>query len=98
MKREDCYTLEEKMLFDIREGINGIFQELKLLNSKIKSEKAETKPEVKAEAKTENKAVPSSVPCKYCGGTHKNRQQMAACAKKKKKEGMNDVSANRSGT
>ena len=27
------------------------------------------------------------VECKYCGGTHKNRQAVAACAKKHKKEG-----------
>lgn len=27
------------------------------------------------------------VDCKYCGGTHRNRQAVAACAKKHKKEG-----------
>jgi hypothetical protein len=26
-----------------------------------------------------------SVPCKYCGGTHENKGQILACAKKKKK-------------
>lgn len=73
MNREDCYLLEEKLLFDI-------LQELKTLNAKLS-------PEIK-KVKTENKAVPSSVPCKYCGGTHENTGQMLACARKKKKEGM----------
>ena len=53
-----------------------ILQELKLLNSKLE---------------VENKAVPSSVPCKYCGGTHENTGQMLACARRKKKEGVTNV-------
>ena len=82
MKHEDCYTTEEKLLFEI-------LQELKELNSKFETspeiKKTETKPEIKAEIKTEYKAVPSGVPCKYCGGTHENKGQMLACARKRKK-------------
>ncbi|MCX8129776.1 MAG: hypothetical protein N3I35_06720 [Clostridia bacterium] len=36
----------------------------------------------------ENKDVPSGVHCQYCNGTHDNRFQVAACAKKKKKDGV----------
>ena len=38
----------------------------------------------------------TEIQCKYCGGTHRNRQSMAACAKKKKKEGNENVSTDRS--
>jgi hypothetical protein len=40
--------------------------------------------------KDEVKTTPlvTEVQCKYCGGTHRNRQSMAACAKKHKKDGV----------
>jgi hypothetical protein len=31
--------------------------------------------------------VAKGIECKYCGGTHENKGQMLACARKKKKEG-----------
>lgn len=37
---------------------------------------------------SENKSV--AVDCKYCGGTHENKGQVMACAKKHKKEGAKD--------
>ena len=30
----------------------------------------------------------AGIPCKYCGGTHENKGQIMACAKKKKREGL----------
>lgn len=30
--------------------------------------------------------APLEIECKYCGGTHRNRQGVAACARKHKKE------------
>jgi hypothetical protein len=45
MKREDCNTTEERMMFDILEGINSILQELKIMNSgKIKEEIKQSPP------------------------------------------------------
>jgi hypothetical protein len=46
---------------------------------------------IKLNDKFDNASVPQGVPCKYCNGTHDNRYQVAACAKKKKKEGMNNA-------
>ena len=45
------------------------------------TEKGQEEPEEPAEPGTDE------VDCKYCGGTHRNRQAVAACAKKHKKEG-----------
>jgi hypothetical protein len=30
--------------------------------------------------------APEGIECRFCGGTHKNRQGVAACAKKRQKE------------
>jgi hypothetical protein len=43
--------------------------------------------------KPKEEIKPVGVPCKFCGGTHKNRQVVAACAKKKKKESENNVNS-----
>jgi hypothetical protein len=52
-----------------------IYDELRKLNEKL------------TPIKEESKAVPTSVPCKYCGGTHDNKGQLMACARKSKREG-----------
>ena len=49
------------------------------------TEKGQDEAEEQKEDSVEPK--PEEVECKYCGGTHKNRQAVAACAKKHKKEG-----------
>jgi hypothetical protein len=68
--------MKREDLFDnVERLLFDILQELKTMNSG-------KKPDIKEE----NKVVSSGVPCKYCGGTHKNRQVVAACAKKSKKE------------
>lgn len=67
----------EDMFGNIEILLFDILEELKKLNQNNEIKTIEI----------ENIVVPSSVPCKYCNGTHSNRQQMAACAKKKKKEG-----------
>jgi uncharacterized membrane protein YqiK len=61
---------EQDVLGQTNKLLFNIWQELKRLD--IKSIPQEVKPA-------------GEVQCKYCGGTHRNRQSMAACAKKQKK-------------
>jgi L-fucose isomerase-like protein len=88
MKRSD-YRDTDDILFDILIELKEINQKISKKNSFqiIKTEvvsnpPAETDKNISA---IENKST--EVECKYCGGTHRNRQSMAACAKKHKKDG-----------
>lgn len=71
IKEQDVLGQTNKILFNI-------WQELKSNQISI--------PVVSQDKLTEVKTIPLSteVQCKYCGGTHRNRQSMAACAKKMK--------------
>jgi len=70
-------TTEEHLLDNIYNTLDLMLQELKQMNH---NEKVETK--------IENKKVEQL--CKYCNGTHENKGQVLACAKKFKKEGVNN--------
>jgi hypothetical protein len=76
MKRDSLISTEEKLLFDI-------LQELKEINRKL-PEPEPLRPIAKATEERE-------IQCKYCGGSHDNKGQFLACARKhkkhKKKEG-----------
>jgi hypothetical protein len=70
--------MKREDLFDnVERLLFDILQELKKMNSG-------KEPEIKEEINV----VSSGVPCKYCGGTHENKGQMLACARKLKKEGV----------
>ncbi len=75
IKEQDILGQTNKLLFNI-------WQELKNNQIPVISQEELNK------AKNEVKITPLSteVQCKYCGGTHRNRQSMAACAKKRKGE------------
>jgi hypothetical protein len=82
IKESDHFDTTEKLLFNI-------WQELRILNGakkapakQIPAKKLLTKPQSDSEK------------CKYCGGTHENKGQFLACARKhstKKKEGTKNV-------
>lgn len=64
---------EQDVLGQTNKLLFNIWQELK--NNPVMSQ----------EKSKEVKTTSAEVQCKYCGGTHRNRQSMAACAKKQKK-------------
>jgi hypothetical protein len=64
-------TVDRQLMYDIREEMRRSNELLtKLLNGFNREEKVEL--------------VSKSIPCKFCGGTHENKGQLMACARKKK--------------
>lgn len=68
-------TVDRQLIYDIRELMKENNLLLnKLLNGFNREDKEESK----------------GIPCKYCNGTHENKGQIMACAKKAKR-GVNNV-------
>jgi hypothetical protein len=74
--RGNLNSIDRQLLYDMREEMRRSNELLTKLLQGFNRE----------EMKEEIKGVPGGVPCKYCNGTHRNRQAVAACAKKKKKK------------
>ena len=72
-------TTAEKLLF-------AILEELKILNSRMFSPVVPNQEE-KPQEEPIKEETQNAVTCKYCNGTHENRYQVAACAKKNKPKG-----------
>lgn len=80
VKRHELFKDTDKILYNIMLLLE---EQNRLLTAASAGDKS--LPQVASETK--------SIQCKHCGGTHENKGQIMACAKKRKKEGKTNGSA-----
>ena len=89
----DLITPETRLLFDIRELLIEItgnkFNEEKISNNNVLSE-LENSSTVEVPTQIGETTTPERYICKVCGKEYDNKGKLLACARKHKKEGVNN--------